>query len=120
VGGCVYPLSIFLASRFGFALSLGVGRRTPNLGLKSPSRLKFFCFNPESQMSIISIRRLSDGVFIDASTGQDISHLIAAFRAFDQRSRAGKVGGAVKSARKTEACRANGKRGGRPRKQVLK
>jgi hypothetical protein len=67
----------------------------------------------------IKIARQSDGTFIDADTGADISHLISAYKAFavhEQRVQAAKRGGKAKSPAKAEAAKINGKLGGRPKK----
>ena len=57
----------------------------------------------------------ADGHYVDENN-RDISDLIRAYEAFACKSRAGMIGGAVKSKAKEKAARMNGRKGGRPRK----
>jgi hypothetical protein len=67
----------------------------------------------------ILITRQVDGTFIDSATGQDISHLITAYKALvahERRVQVATMGGKAKSPARAAASRRNGAKGGRPRK----
>jgi hypothetical protein len=60
----------------------------------------------------MKIVRRPDGIYVDAETGEDLSRFIKAYDTFSRQSR----GGSSKSTAKVNAARANGRKGGRPRK----
>lgn len=59
--------------------------------------------------------KTADGKYYDAK-GRDITELIDAYEKYRAKRIAGMIGGSAKSEAKTKAVRANGRKGGRPRK----
>jgi hypothetical protein len=63
------------------------------------------------------VHRDSDGTYRDES-GRNITDVIVALRRYEDKVRAGSMGGHATSKAKADAARRNGLSGGRPRKKT--